>query len=958
MARLSFKKSSRRRGFDPIKVPDQTQKFINESNRTLQGMQAVQGQLERNQASQLEHFKDNTRKEASMRKSQHDFSMDWQEEFNKATLRNYQTEIDNAALRTKEAEQQEKNRKDLWALIPKAVQAVGQVAAAEEKRIEGIASSIVSGMPLDLKEFDVVSKMDLSLEVTDSLQNAARNKYLKHLTSIDVKQHVGESARVMKAVKALMLTNSASQAANSIRSVLGNKDPNKPNDVCINKTLTSGNITCFSQLLNPDTKISKKERIEFKRAWIQHWRVSNGFEDIDDKFFRLHATPHLLKQWKHLDAEIEHNQIALENKDLYDGKVRSINDDINAADNKNTGTSFGRFIKRENLAGDPNLNAMLRDTYIKTVAHGVRTGQIKDPTLKTILNQEVFLGTKPLKPGETRKSSGTFREVYKDNITPILQAKEDLKKQDAEREIFEHNQVESNINAWYAQFRKVHGRRPTEAEINKGFGSHAAGTSYDITKHPLYSQNVETISVENSHKLIDIRRQMGDLTLEWLYSSPFLDDSVVAAVAPTLTDYTTNKEMQKAVFTGLSNTLSGTLDGEIADPDKRNWQTETIIEIARKAFNQRIHDALQNNAEGSYHETVVAVGTQMATEIEKGIGIFKKTNSILGEDRGFAHFQKKAYELHKEIGKKAEKAGYKFLSNKKSISKELAEEINQYALAGRHHPVIKELDRVYTRLSASTIRDKLLDNHKIKAPERNKWDRFEYYITPELRDLVNKNPSQAKTIRAVSLTAEKAGEPDPLVAILRAQEDQIANFKAQSLGIDNFEIVNGTGSDAAPATNITKTDLKDTPIDVIIQNGKLGTIKTIGPYNITPKEIEDARDAGLLSMDSLFGQREQELVKRKQLETESGTLKSWSATGSFTIPGIGQAHAFDMKPSKISKLGLDFATLKDIQMQTNELLGGDLGEQDPTLYMLATQYPWLKTGMLMDGISTVLMGAK
>ena len=105
------------------------------------------------------------------------------------------------------------------------------------------------------------------------------------------------------------------------------------------------------------------------------------------------------------------------------------------------------------------------------------------------------------------------------------------------------------------------------------------------------------------------------------------------------------------------------------------------------------------------------------------------------------------------------------------------------------------------------------------------------------------------------------------------------------------------------------------------------------------KEIEDARDAGLLSMDSLFGQREQELVKRKQLETESGTLKSRSATGSFTIPGIGQAHAFDMKPSKISKLGLDFATLKDIQMQTNELLGGDLGEQDPTLYMLATQYP-------------------
>lgn len=960
MARLSFKKSTRRRGFDPIKVPDQTQKFINESNRTLQGMQAAQGQLRRNQENSLNAIKEKQYKEERWRDKTFNLQQDWQEEFNKAELVNYQTEIDNAKLKAKEAEKREQNHKELWSLIPKAIAGVAKAQQIGEERIQGLANSIVSSSPLTFKELDIMEKYALGLEVNESQLNIIKERFRNTLDELDIKHSVGESAKVLAASKGLMMTNAAKQAGPSLFKTINADNPNEgPNDVCLNGIGTNGGVTCFSHIVDSEKEVTPDQLKTWKLGYVDKWRKDMGFENVDDKFFRLNATPHLLKGLGVAEATWRHNQLGLAEKKRNDDRVVVLRDLLTGADGKWVDNSLAKYLKMYNPTGDSEKNVFFTEEYIRTVAHGVRTREFNNQDVDRILSQEMYLGTKPLKPGEARKSAGTLGHLNPDKIEPIRRAQREVVEKKEIEDAHAKEQSEISITSWYHTFVDTKGRRPTDEERRMQMSKISKKSGYDYTQHPFYKDTVRSISRENSFKLVEERRKSGDLTLQWLYSSPHIDDSIIPEVAPTLKEYTQNEEFQKSSWKGLSNTIASKLDTEIADPENRTFQTTTITGIAKKAFNQRVHEAVKNNTYGSYHQAIVEVGKQMEKEIEKGIGIFKVSTSILGENRGFALLNKKASRIHKQIGEKALKNKDQFLAKgHKVLSPQLIAEIKQYAEAGEHHPVIRELDGVYSEYTPTTIRNKLLENHGEKAIEPSKWDRFEYYVTPELRGLLTNKPSLSKLTRAVVLTGEGAGQPDPLIPILQAQENQLTNFRAQRLGIDSYETVNSTTSAASSGETINKLPLKDTPADVIIQKGKLGVIKEIGPFNLDFNDIRKAIDDGIIDEDTPLNKETQQLIQRKKIQRESGVLQSKTSTGSMDILGVGQHHVFNMKASKISKLGLDFASLKDKQMETNTLLDGNLEEQNTMLYFLATQYPWLKTGQLMDGISTELMGAK
>ena len=67
MRNLSFRVYAQSKGFDPLKVPDETWKLQDETERTLRGMREVRSQNLQNRNDQLETLKSNSRKEEIQR---------------------------------------------------------------------------------------------------------------------------------------------------------------------------------------------------------------------------------------------------------------------------------------------------------------------------------------------------------------------------------------------------------------------------------------------------------------------------------------------------------------------------------------------------------------------------------------------------------------------------------------------------------------------------------------------------------------------------------------------------------------------------------------------------------------------------------------------------------------------------------------------------------------------------
>ena len=83
----------RKRGFDPIQVPDQTQKYAQEAERTLQHMREYQEQDLRNRTAVLDGLKENARIEENVRESNEDLRKTFDEAYQKAELQHYEQRL-------------------------------------------------------------------------------------------------------------------------------------------------------------------------------------------------------------------------------------------------------------------------------------------------------------------------------------------------------------------------------------------------------------------------------------------------------------------------------------------------------------------------------------------------------------------------------------------------------------------------------------------------------------------------------------------------------------------------------------------------------------------------------------------------------------------------------------------------------------------------------------------------
>ena len=93
MKDLTFRGHAQRKRFNPIQVPDQAQKILNESERVVRGMKDVQAANLRNRENWLAAFKEKNQKEEIAAKEKFNLENEFAEAYRDAEMQHYKTRL-------------------------------------------------------------------------------------------------------------------------------------------------------------------------------------------------------------------------------------------------------------------------------------------------------------------------------------------------------------------------------------------------------------------------------------------------------------------------------------------------------------------------------------------------------------------------------------------------------------------------------------------------------------------------------------------------------------------------------------------------------------------------------------------------------------------------------------------------------------------------------------------------
>ena len=160
MRNLSFRGYAQNKGFDPLKVPDETWKLQDETERTLRGMREVRNQNLQNRNEVLNTLKSNQAKERNNRDSNQRLKEEFAKAFHDAEMQNYERKVLDQNVKIREAQQDYQRFEKLKDLAPKAFMALGQLHTMRVDKILGKRSELNSTLRQQLGDegYDEVLK--------------------------------------------------------------------------------------------------------------------------------------------------------------------------------------------------------------------------------------------------------------------------------------------------------------------------------------------------------------------------------------------------------------------------------------------------------------------------------------------------------------------------------------------------------------------------------------------------------------------------------------------------------------------------------------------------------------------------------------------------------------------------------------------------------------------------------
>ena len=147
MRNLTFRGYAQNKGFDPLRIPDQTLKLQQETERTLSGMREVRNQNQQNRSEQLQAIKDVNAKEADQRSKNQKSKLYFEQEYVNALAANNRQKIINLGVEGQNAQRKQDEWKRLAELVPQAITAYSDLDEVRLKTLAERGAMKVKDMP-------------------------------------------------------------------------------------------------------------------------------------------------------------------------------------------------------------------------------------------------------------------------------------------------------------------------------------------------------------------------------------------------------------------------------------------------------------------------------------------------------------------------------------------------------------------------------------------------------------------------------------------------------------------------------------------------------------------------------------------------------------------------------------------------------------------------------------------
>ncbi len=792
MRGLTFKSyfAAGKKGFDPIRVPDELAKMEKATADRIQAMKQVAQDQQKRDNTLIRHVEDNAWKQMSMRQKDFDATTYHMEGYHQAEQQILKTKIKDAErgeqFETIKAQKEQYAREQLKQLIPQTFKAVGGALQAREQYATAIADKFAMEYGATPAQIAYMERLEIQTTATEAGVQHMLNKN-RHELPIEMVEAFGRLSGYQK----LQLKKGAiakfGEAMIPHYFKLMADEQFKINDPLANKgaggeiSLSINDIKSSTQ--HGSQKLDAVYRVAQTKL-IKHLRTpkaegGGGLSTFDPGFLATELRP-----WIHKYVQAE--KIGQAERDWqnhkvreWDTKVETFIGKINEHGQKNIGESWNMWV----LGGDPSDRAGRINEGLKILEHMAKRGRytsnggLSREMANAIQDQEIPM----LYPGDEKHKGMTWRQRHgseavrkgivdpgehsaRDKFAPLNKIFDD--QEVAELAAYDRiaDETSGNLRSQlYAASRKADGAFNSAhiAEIEKMalasgvFGT--AGLNHKALAWLKDVKNSNQMALDNSKETAEDRYKAGTLTAIELFSGNY-HPSVVREYKDKIKDGLASlhdkgkgriRIVQKAVETvGDFKLLDGT--GTVNDLRMAEYAAEDFKQTFLELYSKYPSDVV---------ERAIAAEELVVDKIEKGIGAYKRSGGAFNQT--WDRFKKKSSTAHRDrLGRQLNNnSNAIFEPDSGIVTPEVINHTKLWARGLREMPPeIAVADQHITNMGPWAIAQKAMEAHgekDFKLPPG--VGKLEGFVDLKYRRLLCNRNSAFKTMNACRKTALEHG---------------------------------------------------------------------------------------------------------------------------------------------------------------------------------------------------------
>ena len=882
MNSLTFQGHARRKAFNPVKVPDVSQKYLNESQSTIRGMRDVAQALVNNRNATISQVRDNQRKELAQIADNQQLQKGFDQETKASMLQAHQANL----LSIKSEGIQDKEMEDLMAMIPKAITNVAKANNQfnEEARKDMVGLAVNFTTDEERRALNFVGK---NVEWADTAINKVINRLELAGNQAAADQLRNVSGRKLLALQELTVTDAAKNAFPRIVTNSLNKK-SKKYGVTLQSVLdnpTKENRTIADGILR-EIQNDFYTSLEWDGQSPDPSSIQGGYTTA---FLGEHAAPHVdetvqkyLKEYDDALAVETNDQNRETRQNKLKAAMTSSGKTAGNGDPQGVADGFFGWVRSE-AGGDKSLIKTIRIEGWGHVEDLVASGEMTGQQWREFKNSTIMIGDKPQRVGDLYKDEidGIDKAFVKrvnenDRLRTAKEKEHDLQMQDG---VFNLSQKE--------------GRYASNKEIDNIKASYKAN-GFPVPRWVTDYETAEQMDVNYQTRwLDDTASSPGGLSMAQLYSRPILSPTLLKEYEKQTIDGPESIPTQSRTnfLRGIASKVAKVGNSSILNPDSRSQQVLIKSARAQTLLTENVRYGL---ATGKYEGALQAWTTEsedLGKLIESGDGEWAVA-TVAGSDKssysGWKDLQPdgNTTDITALTYYRASKDNPNFLTLTSAEGGVSAEDVAvlKKKLVLREFPGwIDKIMANYPTLDRAEVANKILVANGEKPVESVGAAKTYQFVHPSIKSLVGGNKTSLhRTDMGITGTNKIVGNKETDTTLNLLKDGNVVTADETSEG---YEVVSTTQSQNLVTNEMAfGTTIAETSIDQVINNP---SVLEVGPFNIDKPTFKTYIKQGYLTGNEVLTKETQDYIAKLDMYDQSGTFYT---NNKEPIWGVGQKH--------------------------------------------------------------------